>query len=64
MSDEQPAVYEIDLSKKYILQFEKPLPMAELERIRDEYKRWITSDEPILILFGKIKLVKVESDDE
>ena len=60
MSEEQ--VYEIDLNKKYILAFEKPVPMDELEKVSALVKKWIKDDnQPILILnsFGA-KLIKVE----
>ena len=63
MNDDM-TVYEIDLSKKYILQVEQALSMAELNRLRDEYQRWITGDNPIFFLFGKAKLVKVGTADE
>lgn len=64
MSD-QPSVYEIDLTKKYILQFARPLGLEELQRIVNCIEEWKTSDRPFLLLAGgDVKLVRVEGDHE
>jgi hypothetical protein len=62
---EQTAVYEIDLTKKYILQFDRPVSMEEAERIKAKIAEWKVSDEPFLFIAGgEIKLVRVEGDNE
>lgn len=63
--DAEPFVYEIDLSKKYIIHFEDHLPLAVLENIRGKIHDWLTSkDQPFLILHGNIKLLKVDTTEE
>ena len=63
MSDE--TVYEIDLSKKYIIVIERKLSMEESARLKANYRKWVESDEPILFLFGeKVRLLKVEEAED
>lgn len=64
LGEKEPAVYEIDLTKKYILQIDEPLSMADMERLKQQYEPWIAGDNPIFFLFGKARLVKVETTDE
>lgn len=64
MSKDEPVVYEIDLTKKYIIRFEKPMPMAEYESFQRACIDWMKGDDPFLVVFGNVKLVKVETADE
>ena len=64
MSD-QTAVYEIDLTKKYILQFDRPISAEEAERLKAKVAEWKTNDQPfVFIAGGGVKLVRVEGDNE
>lgn len=63
MTDE-PRVYEIDLTKKYILRFEYKLSQAVIARIGHQIKEWMASDQPFLLLDAGVKLVRVETEDE
>jgi len=54
-------VYEIDISKKYILQLGL-VPRSEGERVRKLVQEWLGNDSPILLLSGDIKLIKVETE--
>ncbi len=58
-----PAVYEIDINKKYILAM-AAMPSSEVrDKIKQSIADWLKSDNPILFLYGMgdgIKLVKVE----
>lgn len=62
--DNEPAVYEIDLTKKHILRVARPLSEVELAAFRDHISEWLSNDKPFLILFGDVTLVKVEIADE
>lgn len=57
MSDSN--VYEIDLTKKYIIQMPSDLSMMELEQIKNLIDEWVLGDYPFLVLNKSIKLVKV-----
>ena len=52
-------VYEIDLTKKYILQLPDDLSMAEIDRIKDMIDKWIIGDSLFLVINKSIKLIKV-----
>jgi len=63
MSDEKKVdVYEIDINKKYILQFSFRIPEPNMEKIRSDVKEWIEKENsPFLFINGgDVKLVKVE----
>ena len=63
MSDEKKVdVYEIDINKKYILQFSFRIPEPSMEKIRSDVKEWIEKENsPFLFINGgDVKLVKVE----
>ena len=59
-----PSVYEIDLTKKYIIRIKDPLSPPAVERITRELKEWMSGDKTFAILEGDIKLVRVEVDNE
>ena len=65
LKEKEPAVYEIDMTKKYIIALDQPLSANEFDHIRDVFTRWAKSDEPFLIIPGvKLRLIKVEALDE
>lgn len=55
-------VYEIDITKKYILMFSHYVPAAEIVKMQELVKEWIKKDDiPFLFIHGEdVKLVKVE----
>jgi len=57
---DQTNVYEIDVTKKYIMVFESRLSLAGHESITRSIKEWLASDNPFLLLDGRVKLVRVE----
>jgi glycine/serine hydroxymethyltransferase len=57
-------VYEIDLSKKYVLVFPYALSQEQLARIKDDINQWIKSDKPFMILTGGARLMRVEAIEE
>lgn len=63
---ERVAVYEIDLSKKYVLAFYNFIPDDQYQRIREDIGKWLESkDSPFLFIRGygsSIKLVKVDEE--
>lgn len=63
MSDED-RVYEIDLTKKYILRFSEPLSMQMVDNLKRAFDEWAKNDQPFLLIDRDVKLVRVESDDE
>lgn len=64
-SDEKhPGVYEIDLTKKYILAFDQVLTGYEAERIKEAIKTWMEGDNAFLVIDGGVKLVKVDLPEE
>jgi hypothetical protein len=60
---EKTDVYEIDVTKKYILQFKERLRQEDLLRMIRDISDWVASDAPFLILEGDVKLVRVEDAD-
>ena len=65
MSD-QPTVYEIDVTKKYILLIEGHMSSQEISRVHDYIRKWVDDPkEPFLILNSNaVKLVKVSDGSQ
>jgi hypothetical protein len=61
---ENPDVYEIDVTKKYILVFPERLSSHEAARMKDAIDGWMKSDKPFLIVDRNVRLVKVEAADK
>ena len=57
-------VYEIDLSKKYILSFRGVLSLEDREKIRQKIKEWMEGDDPFLLIMDGVKLLKIETPEE
>lgn len=60
----EPAVYEVDLTKRYVLRFGEQLSMEQVERIAANVDEWVKSDRPFLLIWGDVKLVRVDIPDE
>jgi hypothetical protein len=54
-----PLVYEVDLSKKYVLTTDATLSHEEYERISGLLREWVNNNEPFVLLDGGIKLARV-----
>ena len=61
---ELPHVYEIDLTKKYILSFPQKLTVNDFARIKHEIDEWLRSDKPFLLIDEDVRLVLVETEDQ
>ena len=61
----KPTIFEIDVTKKYILLIDAVLNTVQRERLDAKIKEWVAGDNPILIVNGLMaKLVKVEDANE
>ena len=60
---DDPKVHEIDITKKYILLFDRKLSEVEVEKMRVNVEHWMNSDAPFLLIDERAKLVKVETDE-
>lgn len=61
--DTKLQVIEIDLNKKYVLQYPAGLPYEQMERLQQIIRRWVEGDQPFLMIPDDIQLVKVSEDD-
>lgn len=54
-------IYEIDFTKRYILQLDNSCKPEDVIRIKQEIIEWKSSDNTFLILSSGIKLVKIDN---
>lgn len=55
-------IYEIDLSKKYIIKVGENVPIEDIETITKQLREWINRpNEPFILLWGDIELVKTDA---
>ncbi len=65
MVPEKPTVYEIDLTKKYVLRYDLPLTQEHMHRLTNQIEQWLDSpNQPFLLLSGDVKLIRVEDAGE
>lgn len=54
-----PLVYEIDITKKYMLTLDSALSDEEYKRINSRLKEWVNSKDPFILVDNGMKLVRV-----
>lgn len=64
MSEETKAVYEIDVTKKYVLVFEERLSHEERHRLNGLIDDWLKNENPFLVVSGGVKLFKAETAEQ
>ncbi len=58
----EPIVYEINLSKKYIMLLPPGLSAQEYNRVKRLINEWAASDQPLLVISAEVQLVKITEE--
>lgn len=57
-----PIPFEVDVTKKYILQFDGRLSAMDSVRLETKIRDWLNGDFPFLFLDSGVKLVRVDRE--